>query len=139
MVIMYNKDGSGVICCNHCGDQLKDGATVYMHTNETTKDKTVFCHGVCAGAYLSGILKLKFIVPSMVTTGKYSRPKNTMLNYKFSAWVHPKNGGDDYVVEGTMSLPMETPSPDDVVKKEITRVLKNRRSAILDDFTFKRV
>lgn len=136
---MYAKDGNGIICCNTCGDQLKDGATVYLHTDEKTGDKTAFCHGVCAGVYLTNVLKLKMVVPKMVTTGKYSRPKNTMLNYKFSAWIHPKNGGDDYAIDGTTTLPMETKNPDDVVKEEITKMLKKKRSAILDDFTFKRV
>jgi len=132
------KDGSGVYCCDHCGDQMQTG-TIYGYQNEKTGTKLYFCSGVCAGAYMAGFIGIKMVVPKMVQTYKYKRTAHTMLNYEFSAWIHPKNGGDDYRINGTMSLPKGTTNPDEEVKAEIRKILKKKRSAILDDFTFKRV
>jgi hypothetical protein len=136
---MMTKDANGILCCNHCGDQIKDGATVFCYEDKKTGGRTYFCHGVCAGAYMDGILNIKNIVPSMVTLAKYTRPKGSMITYRISAWVHPKNGGDDYSIGGEMTLPKETPNPDEVVKAEIVKILKKKRSAILDDYTFEKV
>jgi hypothetical protein len=58
--------------------------------------------------------------------------------YEFTAWVHP-GCGDDYSISGSMVLSREYAINDNVVKREIRRILKKENSESLDDFTFKRV
>jgi hypothetical protein len=137
VIMRHNSDG--IMLCEHCGKPFADGQTVYGYKNTFNNEVLYFCHGVCAGAWLSGSFTRYEIKPSMVTTHKYTRPASSKINYAFTAWVHPKGGGDDYAVQGTMTLPIETKNPDEEVKKEIAKILKRRRSAILDDYSFKRV
>ncbi len=131
-----NKDG--IRLCDHCKKPFDDGQIVYGY-KMNSGNALYFCHGVCAGAWLSGTFNRYDIKPSMVTTHKYKRPAGAKINYAFTAWVHPKNGGDDYSVQGSMTLPIETENPDEVVKAEMQKMLKKKRSAILDDFSFRRV
>ena len=58
--------------------------------------------------------------------------------YNYTAYVHPPVG-DDFSVNGVIVLPHEYTCNEDVVKKEIAKVLKREGSEILNDFTFNRV
>jgi hypothetical protein len=49
-----------------------------------------------------------------------------LKTFKFRAAIHPKNGGDDYLVEGNLRAKDEAEA-----KREIEKHLK-RRSAVID-------
>ena len=49
-----------------------------------------------------------------------------MIKFKFEGWVHPKNGGDDYPVHGSVDAINK-----EVATREITKALK-KKSAIVD-------
>jgi len=131
-------NNDGIRLCDHCKKPFDDGQKVYGY-KMNGGNELYFCHGVCAGAWLSGIFKRSDIKPSMVTTHKYTRPASAKINYVFTAWVHPKMAGMIYSVQGSMTLPIETENPDEVAEAEMQKMLKKKRSAILDDFSFRRV
>jgi hypothetical protein len=60
------------------------------------------------------------------------------VKYNFDAWIHPRDGGDDYPISGTVELRMETTHDEEVVKQEIIKILKKKRSAVLDDYQIRR-
>ncbi len=133
------KNAQGVHICEHCSKPFDDKQQVYGYVNPHNKEELYFCHGVCAGAWLSGSFTRYEIKPDMVKCYTYTRPASTILKYELRIWIHPKNGGDDYDVVATTRLPIETKNPDEVVKAEIAKILKKKRSVILDDYTYKRV
>jgi hypothetical protein len=52
--------------------------------------------------------------------------------FKFEAWVHPKKGGDDYMITGRFEAP-SMKSAKEVMKS----LLKKKDSALLDDYQIK--
>ena len=49
-----------------------------------------------------------------------------MIKFKFEAWIHPKNGGDDYPVHGSIDAISK-----EVATREIAKYLK-KKSAMVD-------
>jgi hypothetical protein len=58
--------------------------------------------------------------------------------YKFTAWVHPADGGDDYPLEGTFDLTGLTNTITDV-RRAVRNILRKEGSCILNDFCIERV
>jgi len=62
-----------------------------------------------------------------------------VLKFSFEAWVHPKQGGDDYPIAGTIELRMQTPHDEQIARQEVERLLKKRGSAVLTDYQIRPV
>lgn len=71
--------------------------------------------------------------PEINIYARSPQPK-PMQKYTAVAWVHPEGGGDDYCLDCKI-----TAENDKECEKEIRRILKRRRSHVLDDYTFKKV
>ena len=59
------------------------------------------------------------------------------MEYKWEAWIHPENGGNDVLIEGTTTLTGGIENADKDLKKvntAIRRLLKRRGSVVLNDY-----
>ena len=98
-----------------------------------TNSKGIVCYGIISTVkdgiakmiYDDGVYNIRAPIHLFTLSDKPIIPSNLKC-FKFKACIHPKNGGDDYMINGTTKAINETDA-----RKDIEQHLK-RKSVIID-------